>query len=51
MPDSNSHTGQVIASLLVAAILVMLTVAVVSARLPLDDRPHEDRKEDNSGHG
>jgi hypothetical protein len=51
MTQRDSHAGQVIASLLVAAILVMLTVAVVSSHLPLEERPHEDRKEDNSGHG
>lgn len=49
MSEDRSHARQVIASLIVAAIIVTLTVAVVSSRLPLSEYPHEDRREDNSG--
>ena len=55
MSERKSHAGQVLASLIVAAIIGMLAVVAVTGRLPLDEYPHEDRKEDrredNSGRG
>ncbi len=49
MASNRSQLIQLIASLLVAVLIVAATVSVVSSQLPLRELPHE--QEDNSGGG
>jgi hypothetical protein len=51
---TQSHTRQMVGSLIVAVLIVLVTIAVVTAKLgPDGDRRREEREEedDNSGRG
>jgi len=55
MAPNASRTLQLIGSLIVAALIVAITVSVVSPQLPLRVLPHEQSEhgggQDHSGHG
>lgn len=43
--ETRSHAAQMIGSLVVAAVIVLITIAIVTAQMPLDRLPKEDREE------
>lgn len=55
MTEHSSHALQLAGSLIVALLIVIVTVALVNARFPLEELPHEQSEEqqdaDQSGRG